>query len=266
MTATKTIEEFKLEVYRLSENKFTVLGEYINSATKIRMINNNCGHEFEIRPTNFLTKKGNIKCKECNKINVKTSGKPRKVNTSGQKIHTHDYFVNRVYELTSNEYTVLGNYTKSNEKLLMKHNVCGHTYKVRPNDFISRGSRCPHCKESKGEKKISKWLDLHNIYYIAQYKFNDCRNKKMLPFDFAIFNNKGKLILLIEYDGEQHFEPIKHFGGEKRFKLGKIKDEIKNTYCKGNNIPLLRIPYTQFNHIDKILDIEINKLLKECVV
>ena len=33
--------------------------------------------------------------------------------------------------------------------------------------------------------------------------------------------------LLIEFDGIQHFKPVKLFGGEKEFEKTKIKDEIK---------------------------------------
>lgn len=50
---------------------------------------------------------------------------------------------------------------------------------------------------------------------------------------------------LIEYDGEQHF--IDSFYGT----LNKIqqRDKIKNSYCKQNNIPLIRIPYTHKENI-----------------
>ena len=49
---------------------------------------------------------------------------------------------------------------------------------------------------------------------------------------------------LIEFDGIQHFQPIEYFGGITEFKERKQNDEIKNNYCKINNIPLIRIPYT----------------------
>jgi len=39
-----------------------------------------------------------------------------------------------------------------------------------------------------------------------------------MPFDFAIFKN-GKLVCLIEFDGEQHYRPIDFLGGEDKFKI-----------------------------------------------
>ena len=81
-----------------------------------------------------------------------------------------------------------------------------------------------------------------NIKFLPQYSFDDCKHIYVLHFDFAIFKD-DKIIGLIEYDGRQHFEPIEFFGGEKGFEQTKKRDEIKNAYCKINNIPLLRLPY-----------------------
>lgn len=78
-------------------------------------------------------------------------------------------------------------------------------------------------------------------------KFDDCKYIYTLRFDFAIMQN-DKLLGLIEYDGKQHFEPIEFFGGEDGFRQTKERDEIKNTYCKDHDIPLIRLPYTLSTH------------------
>ncbi len=60
-------------------------------------------------------------------------------------------------------------------------------------------------------------------------------------FDFYIED----LNLIIEYDGFQHFHPVKYWGGEDGLKENKERDLIKNKYCQDNNIKILRIPYTE---------------------
>ena len=97
--------------------------------------------------------------------------------------------------------------------------------------------------QSFGESFIRSTLEVMKIQFIPQYTFDDCKHIYVLRFDFAIFI-KDKLIGLIEYDGRQHFEPVDIFGGLDGFEKTKKCDEIKNTYCKTNNIPLLRLPYT----------------------
>lgn len=113
---------------------------------------------------------------------------------------------------------------------------------------------CSFCssKRSRGELKISKFLENSDVEYISEYKINGCRDKRPVPFDFAITANN--LILgLIEYDGKQHFEPIDFFGGEDSLQFVQEHDQIKNKYCEDNNIPLLRIPYTEFNNVENIV-------------
>lgn len=90
-------------------------------------------------------------------------------------------------------------------------------------------------------------LEEANIPFRQQATFKDLKQITLLRFDFAILdNNKEKILRLIEFDGEQHFQEIEFFGP-----LEKIKnnDKIKNEYCINNNIPLVRIPYWERNNI-----------------
>jgi very-short-patch-repair endonuclease len=118
-----------------------------------------------------------------------------------------------------------------------------------------RGHGCPKCKESKGEREIRLFLENNNIKFDYQFKFKKCKNKKELPFDFFVKD----LNLCIEFDGEQHFKAFEIFGGEKKFKEIKINDNIKNNFCKQNNINLIRISYKDIKNINEILWKEINK-------
>lgn len=94
--------------------------------------------------------------------------------------------------------------------------------------------------QSKGEKKVADaLLELGYTPYHNIIK-NDCRgNSRSLPFDFGIIVNGREL--LIEYDGEHHDKSVQFFGGDDKLDLVKKYDEIKNNYCRENNIPLLRI-------------------------
>lgn len=131
-------------------------------------------------------------------------------------------------------------------------NECGYIG-VKSSKNINR-TGCPSCNtNSKGEKEIAKWLKDNRIKHKTQFKIEECRNIKPLPFDFALFNGR-KLIYLIEYDGIQHFKPSERFGGEEGFIKRKMHDNIKNEYCKSRNINLIRIPYWEFDNIDSILE------------
>lgn len=125
--------------------------------------------------------------------------------------------------------------------------------------------RCGKCKSeyvSFGENRISNILKEYNINYDSQYKFDDCKCIRPLPFDFYLPDYN----ILIEYDGRQHYKPS-NFGGIDNdraldnFISTKIHDTVKTIYCKENNIKLIRIPYWDFNNIEEILikELDLNK-------
>jgi len=97
-----------------------------------------------------------------------------------------------------------------------------------------------------GENKIRKFLFENNIEFIEQKKFPECKKKSYLPFDFYLTN----LNICVEYDGIQHYEPIR---GNKQFLETKENDKIKSNFCRKNNIKLKRISYKKFNQIEKII-------------
>ena len=122
--------------------------------------------------------------------------------------------------------------------------ICGSEFITLPAKVTENVvTSCGCAAQSSAERYIENTLKMLDIEFIPQYFFDDCRNIYPLRFDFAIFND-GSLLYLIEYDGKQHFEPIDWFGGIENFKKQKQRDKIKNNYCKLNNIPLLRLPYT----------------------
>jgi len=49
----------------------------------------------------------------------------------------------------------------------------------------------------------------------------------------------------IEYQGLQHFKPVKHWGGEEEFIKTKERDKRKRKLCKLNNIHLIYFDYTE---------------------
>lgn len=48
-------------------------------------------------------------------------------------------------------------------------------------------------------------------------------------------------------------DQLNFLGGETTFKETQIRDEIKNKFAKDNNIPMLRIPYWDYDNIEEIL-------------
>lgn len=126
--------------------------------------------------------------------------------------------------------------------------ICGNIFVGLPANIVcDNRCSCGCAAMSSGEILIKDFLDKSNVPYQTQYTFNECRNKYNLRFDFAILDENGNPVHLIEYDGRQHFEPIDLFGGVDEFEKTVKRDNIKNEFCAKNNIPLTRLPYTMSN-------------------
>ena len=144
------------------------------------------------------------------------------------------------------------------------HCDCGKTIvKSRAKLKQSLYPSCGCVSESNGEHKISDFLSKNNVTYIYNKTINDFYPQNELRkwntrFDFLIIKD-AHIVLIIEYDGNQHFMPIKKwhkdsFGYERCV----ILDSAKNDFCKKQQIPLVRIKYTQANKIESILSFALN--------
>lgn len=121
-------------------------------------------------------------------------------------------------------------------------------------DFLRRNliQSCGCINYSIGEQNIEKILKENNIEYRREHSFENFKNEqtnRLYRYDFAIFQN-NKIIRLIEFDGEQHFNNARGiWKNHESLEEIQKRDVIKNKYALDNNIPLVRIPYTERNNI-----------------
>ena len=110
---------------------------------------------------------------------------------------------------------------------------------------------------SRMEKLVKSVLDNRNIEYIPQYVFNELRGESGYPlsFDFAVMFNSD-LVLLIECQGKQHYEPIDFFGGDTRFLVQQNNDNKKREFVKKFGYDYLELKYN-------LSDLEIESMVLE---
>jgi hypothetical protein len=204
---------------------------FVNTKTKVFITCPSHG-DFEQTPNNHLQGQG---CSFC-------SGKKKK-NTvefieEAKQIHNEKYQYDKV------------NYVSRKAKVVITCPFHGD-FKQAPNNHI-QGQGCPRCKTSRGEAEIETVLKKLKIKFETQFTFDDCIDKKKLPFDFAVFIN-GK-IGLIEFHGQQHYDRVYFGNTNEQHEEAKKRDNIKVQYAKNKRISLLIIPYNEIDTIQETVE------------
>jgi hypothetical protein len=194
--------------------------EYKNNKSKVKIVCRKHG-TFEQTPDNHFKMK--IPCRKCDSEN---------------KMLDKNTLISKMNEVHNNYY----DYSKL---VYIGRSKKGTIICPKHGDFEQQihahilGSGCKKCSQSNGEKLISHILNENNLKFKTEHKFNDCKYKTHLKFDFYIPSKN----LCIEFNGLQHYKIVPFFGGEKFFDEMIIRDRIKEEYCKLNNINLLIIKY-----------------------
>ena len=126
---------------------------------------------------------------------------------------------------------------------------------------------CKHINDenkraSPGEQMVINVLNKCKIKFEREKSFQHLRSKNggMLKYDFGIpfSENNVTKYLLIEYDGEHHATPVRYRG----IPLEKAEyicsyiienDKLKNSYAFDNNIPLIRLKFSDNTKLEQII-------------
>ena len=230
----KTHNEYVIELSNKNPT-VEVVEQYMGAHKSIKHYCKIHNIEFYIRPSDALKGHG---CKQCQNERIYNAN-----------VKPHNQYEDELVDRDIN-IEVIDTYINAITPITHKCLKCHHEWLVAPNNIL-RGSGCPKCNESHGEKSVASWLHNHKIKFIQQYRFDECKDKYTLPFDFYLIDYN----ICIEYQGEQHYRAVDFFGGDEKFKLCQLHDQIKRNYCDNHNIPLICIRY------DKNIEEELEKFL-----
>lgn len=217
------LQELEKSNFDLLDNPNKAISEKFHIQCK------NCGREYDYK----LQKRDNqkISCRFC-----------------GANGYTVDKieFERRMKEKNIQDFEII-QYKNMTNRVVVKHS-CSYIFSILPANFLLHPC-CPKCspKRSKGEIFISNYLENKGIKFISQFRFQE---GSKLSYDFYLPEHN----LLIEYQGQQHYEPVEHFGGEEKFRIQQERDKKKRKMAQEKNIELLEISYLDYDKIQNILE------------
>lgn len=217
------------------------VGEFITVNHHLAIKCSDCSEVYHMQPRHYIR---NSRCPKC---------RPWK---TGLKLMLGYHEIKEFIE-SFDEKLKSTEYKGCDEPLEIECHNCTRVYKKSYQQFY-QGGRCDKCNDhrSKGEKELERILSKLGLTYETQKRFSNCRNINTLPFDCYLVG----LNICIEIQGQQHFFPIKAFGGQERFEQQRLHDKIKKDFCEAVGIYLIEINYLEFNKMESKLIAELAKI------
>lgn len=106
---------------------------------------------------------------------------------------------------------------------------------IKPNSHVSSASGCRFCYESKGEREVESVLKKYGLNFVREYR--------ILPYFYRYDFFLPEFNIFIEFNGEQHYRAIEHFGGEKAFLETVERDRRKKELVKQVSGYLVTLTY-----------------------
>lgn len=238
--STKTHDDFEHEINNKYNGKIILLSKYTGSHDSIdcKCILHNT--VWTTTATSLLT--SSLGCPTC--VAEATGDRCRKSN---------EQFLDELLKVNP-DIVPLEKYIHGHHKIKCLCKIHNYEWYVIPDKLLRRKTGCPKCASYHNERSVDEILDDWGYKYTAQKRFKDCKDKNTLPFDRYL----DEFNILIEYDGEGHYIPIRRGSmteqdAEENLRITQYHDNIKNEYCKKNNIPLIRIPYWEKDNLEEFL-------------
>jgi len=117
---------------------------------------------------------------------------------------------------------------------------------------------------SRGEQTVYDILEEIGLEYGTDFK-TEYKFKKLLGiggrqlrYDFVVFDKEE--LLLIEFDGRQHYKPVRFQKDEsdenvqQRYEMIRCHDNRKNKFAMKHEYPLIRIKYSDVNIAKELIE------------
>ena len=115
---------------------------------------------------------------------------------------------------------------------------------------------CP-CVKNKTEAKLREWLRSRSLSFKYQAKFDWCKKKKHLPFDFASER------IILELDGAQHFVQVSSWASPEKTNL---VDNFKIQKATENGYSVIRVLQEDVWKDQNNWESQLLALIEECTL
>lgn len=194
---------------------------YVDSQTKGIIICPEHGEFLQI-PNSHIKGRG---CPKCAGNNWKRTSS--EFIEKAQKLHGNDYDYSEV------------DYRTCKDKVLIICNKCGQRFLQTPDGHL-QGKGCSNCKlqsQTKVYNKLKQSFPSEEILFEVGSRTIPWLKAQRFDIYFPKYN------IAVEYNGEQHYVPVEHFGGQIGLEQTQKRDLLKREKCNENQCVLFELKY-----------------------
>lgn len=236
MAEKLTQEQVEERVASNYDGSYRLTSEYISMKNEVILLHLGCNKTYKLTRLKTFFENGG-KCPHCKEIK---SNSTKKV--------TEEEFIKRIKEQTGDEYSYISGFTKMNEKVIMRHNICEHEWEIEPKMFTGvKQRRCPKCANKNRGKYALKENYLESIlkdsYDGNEYKW------------------------LSEYSGNnKHYHKILHIECDREYEVrpNDFQQGYRCPYCSQELKESRNLGYIKDYLIKNKVEFEIEKKFEEC--
>jgi len=140
------------------------------------------------------------------------------------KRKTHEEFIEDVFNIFGDEYTILNTYKSFKDKILVRHNPCGREHSIRPDNFLL-GKKCIKCYGKSRRKS-------HNEFVAEVNELGEGSYEVVSEY---VKDNEKVIIKHIPCGNEYDVKPTKFLQGQRCPKCKKSKGEVAISKILDNN-------------------------------
>ena len=229
----RTNEEY-VKLLKETHPKIIPLQEYDRSQVHIKHKCLECDHEWKVQPTPLLQQK--YGCPVCA---TKIRGLAAR--------RTHEEYVKLLAEANPNV-IALEEYQRADVHIMHKCLTCNNEWKTIPNCLIGLGTGCPKCNRVGFREQWAREA-LEEVFGLP---FPTCKPKWLKyksQMEIDCYNED--LRLAIEYQGAQHYEPIRYFGGEENLLIRLQRDRVKCNLINEKKIVFWRFDNRKYRKLSE---------------
>lgn len=126
-SSTLTSEQFAERLERLYPGKYTLLSDYVNYDTRVKVRYNDCGCVMDVEPRRL------------------TDGNDCPIHYKYKLRKTQESFEKEFHENNGDEYQVVSEYKGINEDITLRHKACGYEYTTTAQNALHKARICPVC-------------------------------------------------------------------------------------------------------------------------